>query len=129
MSPLTIEPIAPTYIYRATALKVHDGDTYTMQVDLGFRCAITIQVRLHGWSCPELSDPLGPEATVAAAKLLGGGPVVIQSYKDQRSFERWVADVYVTEGKEMRHLGECLGRLNLAQTGARVGIAGELPHR
>lgn len=96
----------PVYIYRADVLDVHDGDTYRLRVDLGFRCAVTIQCRLHGVDSPELSTPEGKAAQAFVADLLlppgdPAQPVVIESYKDQRSFERWVCDVWLPDGRSL----------------------------
>lgn len=35
---------------------VHDGDTFHLTVHLGFRARLTIDCRLDGWDCPELSS-------------------------------------------------------------------------
>jgi endonuclease YncB( thermonuclease family) len=91
----------PAYIYRAEVLDVHDGDTYRLRVDLGFRCAVTIQCRLHGVDAPELNTPEGKAARNFALEAIEGGEVVIQSYKDQRSFERWVCDVWLPDGRSL----------------------------
>jgi endonuclease YncB( thermonuclease family) len=100
-------PIEPAYRYRAEVLDVHDGDTYRLRVDLGFRCAVTIQCRLHGVDCPELNTPEGKEARHFAMNWLmpyypeAPGLVVIESYKDQRSFERWVCQVWLRDGRSV----------------------------
>jgi endonuclease YncB( thermonuclease family) len=96
----------PAYIYRAEVLDVHDGDTYKLRVDLGFRCAVTIQCRLHGVDCPELNTPEGKEARRFVsedvfAQHFVDAQVVIESYKDQRSFERWVCDVWTAGGRSV----------------------------
>jgi endonuclease YncB( thermonuclease family) len=41
------------YVYRATCERVIDGDTYVLRIDLGFRCAVSFEARLHGIDCPE----------------------------------------------------------------------------
>jgi endonuclease YncB( thermonuclease family) len=100
--------IQPTYIYRATCLRVIDGDTYVAAVDLGFGpergkpgITIPIRIRLHGIDTPEVSKPWdkapeGPGRAAAqfAYDRLMGVPLVIQSYKDERSMDRWVCDVW-----------------------------------
>jgi endonuclease YncB( thermonuclease family) len=71
------------------------------------RCAVTIQCRLHGVDCPELNTPEGKEARHFAMNWLmpyypeAPGLVVIESYKDQRSFERWVCDVWLRDGRSV----------------------------
>jgi len=91
--------IEPAYRYRATVRRVIDGDTYILDVDLGFRIYAAINIRVHNYDAPEMVGPdkaRGLAAKDAAAAFLSAATViVIESYKDARSFERWVADVYV----------------------------------
>jgi endonuclease YncB( thermonuclease family) len=110
----------PSYTYRAKAIEVHDGDSYTLEVDLGFDVVARVKVRLHGWSCPELDTDPGTLARAAALDLLmPAGPValVAKTYKG-RTFGRWLADLYLPDG---RHLGEALEALGLARRGAFEG--------
>jgi endonuclease YncB( thermonuclease family) len=97
--------IEPAYRYRAEVLDVHDGDTYRLRVDLGFRCAVTIQCRLHGVDCPELNTPEGKDAREYVRRLVAppeeNPGLVIESHKDQRSFERWVCDVWLRDGRSV----------------------------
>lgn len=110
--------IEPAYRYRTELLRVIDGDTYVMRIDLGFRVRVDLEIRLHAWSCPELSTPEGKVARTEAFKILSSASViVIESYRDQRSFARWVADVYA----DGLALGPLLQEIGLAQPGARVG--------
>lgn len=88
-------PTGPVYIYRATAYRVIDGDTWELDVDLGFRVSVRLMCRLQGYSCPELSEVGGPEAALAVKELLTGRALLIRSYKDRQSFARWVVDVFV----------------------------------
>lgn len=87
--------IEPTYIYRATVSRVIDGDTFLARIDLGFRVAITVAVRVRNLNTPEQNETGGDAATAFVHELIEGKAVVIQSYKDRRSFERWVCDVWV----------------------------------
>jgi micrococcal nuclease len=96
------------YVYRADVLDVHDGDTYKLRVDLGFRCAVTIQCRLRGVNAPELNTPEGKVAQQFVQKLLKptpypeeNGQVVVESYRDQQSFARWVCDVWLGDGRSL----------------------------
>jgi micrococcal nuclease len=89
--------MGPVYQYRATMSRVVDGDTYELDIDLGFRVHTIIPVRLHGIDVFERNTPQGIEATAFAHKLLTGRPLIVVSYKDAQSFARWVADVYVDD--------------------------------
>lgn len=95
-------PVGPVYVYRAQATRVIDGDTFVAEVDLGFRASLAVHVRLRGVNAPEHNKPGGAEATSYLADLLMGAGVLgapqllLQSHKDQRSFERWICDVWIT---------------------------------
>jgi endonuclease YncB( thermonuclease family) len=93
----------PAYRYRATARRVIDGDTILADVDLGFYIQTTIRVRLFGVDTPELNRAdqrdAAREAREYVLRLLftdAGQPVplILESYKDHRSFDRWVCRVW-----------------------------------
>jgi micrococcal nuclease len=88
-----IIPTEPVYVYRAEIIRVIDGDTFVANVDLGFETFTHIVVRLHMVNAPELHTPGGEEAKVYLMRFMAE-PVILRSYKDQRSFARWVCDVF-----------------------------------
>lgn len=91
----------PTYRYRALAKRIIDGDTLIAEVDLGFYASYALKIRLHGCDAPEHNAPGGTEATAYLETLVYGGvPLIVESFKDRRSFERWVCDVYVRVGTD-----------------------------
>ncbi|MGI8624186.1 MAG: thermonuclease family protein [Solirubrobacteraceae bacterium] len=99
--------LEPNHTYAATFLRAHDGDTYTLRVDLGLRVAVTIEVRLRGVNTPEITGetkPAGLVAQIAAEEFLRSGSIVIVTYKDRRSFTRWIADVFVDGSSVADHL-------------------------
>jgi len=88
--------MVPTYKYRASLIRVIDGDTYVMRVDLGFFVEAKLHIRLRGIDLPERYTVEGKEATALATKFLESATqLVVETYKDQQTFGRWVADVYV----------------------------------
>lgn len=93
----------PSYVYRARVDRVIDGDTYVLTIDLGFRCAIQIEGRLHGVDTPELPTQAGLDARNYVNELMleSGDLVVVQSYRDRRSFARWVVDVWLPDGRNL----------------------------
>ena len=103
-------PMGPCYRYRAQVLRVIDGDTYVIRVDLGFRIGVDVEVRLHGYNCPELTAINGREAKAAVEAIVLGKTILVETYRDVRSFARWVADLYV----DGEHLGDHLCRLGMA---------------
>lgn len=111
--------LGPSYIYRATMRPLAkqalmDGDTWWMDVDLGLRVHTFTKIRLHRYSAPEMSTPEGPPAKEKAlARLYAATSILIQTYHDALSHDRWVADVYVD--------GQLLGPL-LVSDGAVVAV-------
>jgi endonuclease YncB( thermonuclease family) len=93
------------YERRARLDRVKDGDTVQGVVDLGYRAAYTGPLRLRGVDCPPLSSVAGKAArdfvhswlTSAVHGVLGTPhkqwPFSVTSYKDEMSYERYIADV------------------------------------
>jgi len=94
----------PAYRYRAHVTDVHDGDTFTADVDLGFGVHVyDAKIRVKGLFSPELWNPGGKEARKAAEDMIFGAQVVIETEKtktqsDVRSFIRYVATVTLANG-------------------------------
>lgn len=99
------EPVGPCYRYQAAVVSVHDGDTYHLSIDLGFYVSIVVPIRVRNINCPEQDTPEGKAATAAVKAILPPGEVVyVESYKNRRSFERWIADVYLANGTKLADL-------------------------
>lgn len=88
--------IAPTFTYNASVIETHDGDTLTAVISLGFHVTYTTPIRLLGINAPELRTPTGPAARDHLNSLIGGGPIVVKTYKDPTDkYGRWLAQVFV----------------------------------
>lgn len=94
--------IAPTYRYRAVLVRVIDGDTLEVDIDLGLYTWVRRQsLRLADVWAPELDAATGIAfRDRVASHLPVGTPLVIETHKnrrqdDARSFTRWVAEVWV----------------------------------
>ena len=73
------------YIYRVLeVIKVHDGDTVELRIDLGFRMTIVRQCRLYGINAAELKDDVvqAEAARHRLAELLMDGPILCKTYRD-----------------------------------------------
>lgn len=107
----------PMYVYRATVERVIDGDTYTLRVDLGFRCAVSFEGRLHGVNCPEKNTDAGKKVKAYVETLLTPDvQLIVKSFKDERTFARWVVDVWLPNGE---NLAEKLLNLGYAEVMVR----------
>lgn len=91
------------YKYNALITRIIDGDTYDAIVDLGFKIAISIRIRLHNFDTPELRSMHSGEVVHAKAArdfveqtMPVGTMVVIASVKSA-VYNRWEADVWLTK--------------------------------
>jgi micrococcal nuclease len=103
--------VTPCYRYAAVLDRVIDGDTYVLRIDVGFRSEVTATIRVRGFDAPELhgADHVRGEAAKAAAEKAFAGYsvpalVVVETYKDEQSFARWIADVYLDGYSIVDHL-------------------------
>jgi endonuclease YncB( thermonuclease family) len=108
-------------------LEVHDGDTFRMNLDVGFEADHFPWLRLKDYSCPELSDPGGLDARNTTFELLREHlPTLwVETFKAHagwadmsKSFARYLAAVHLSDTLD---LGTELVRLGHAKPGARVG--------
>jgi micrococcal nuclease len=92
------------YVREAKVLRVVDGDTLDLSVDLGFRCYQTIRVRLKGINTPEIYGVKKGSAEYTKGLIASDatkdwiadhapdGKVLVQTWKTGK-FGRWLADV------------------------------------
>jgi len=90
------------YWYQARLVRVIDGDTIVVDLDLGCSIWLTEEhIRLSGINAPELhgkSVQSGYAAMERLKQLLPapGSMVLLHTHKDKRgSFQRLLADVYI----------------------------------
>jgi endonuclease YncB( thermonuclease family) len=94
----------PAYTYAAMVTAVHDGDTITVDIDLGFAVHTRQHVRLLGCNAIELAQPGGAEARDHLASLFGLtetsannlGHVVLRSVKPDKYGDRYDAAITLT---------------------------------
>lgn len=103
------------YQYWAEIVKVIDGDTIDLKVDLGFHLFMCIRVRLARINSYEMKSEKEEER-----KLAESGKAYIESFKTQKiiiqckkteKYGRWLAEVYV----DLLNLSDELLRLKLAK--------------
>jgi micrococcal nuclease len=89
------------YEYNATVIRVIDGDSVWLEVDVGFHMTYKYNFRLGGINTPELrsSDPEEKARAYAAKARLEellpvGQQVKIKTAKPGK-YGRWIADVFL----------------------------------
>lgn len=84
------------YEYRADVIKVIDGDTVHVRVDLGFDVSIFETIRLTGVNAPERGKPGGAEATEWLRSKILNTTVRLVTVKDRREkYGRYLATIYL----------------------------------
>lgn len=85
------------YWYQATVISNHDGDTITLNINLGRRQYSIDSIRLIGMNAPELSQIGGKEARDYLRTLCPPGTAVrIQTFKNKEDkYGRWLGKVYL----------------------------------
>lgn len=88
------------YIYNAHVVSVYDGDTITVDIDLGFDTTLKNQkIRLYGINCPEmkgLNKALGVISRDALRTRILGKDIVIETIQDKKEkFGRWLGKIEI----------------------------------
>lgn len=85
------------YIFKAKVLRVIDGDTLVIDLDMGFETHTIKRVRLLGVDTPERGQVNYNEAKEFTTGTVLGKDVYVQTYKAD-AFGRYLADVWYREG-------------------------------
>ena len=90
------------YEYRAFVRKVYDGDTVTVDIDLGFGVVLKNQkMRLLRIDAPEVRGeerPEGLKSRDALREKISNKWVKIKTQKDKKGkYGRWLADIWLEE--------------------------------
>jgi micrococcal nuclease len=92
------------YNYMAKLIRVVDGDTVYLDVDLGFTVHINVGFRLAGINAPEMigaTHDAGLAAKRELERLLSLGQIQIYSEKEKApktdKYGRWLARLWVTQ--------------------------------
>jgi micrococcal nuclease len=85
----------------AVVLDVHDGDTMTLVIDLGFDLTIRMACRIHGINAPELRTQEGKDARAFALTLVQPGDAVRVVSKGWDKYGgRFDGIVWLADGRE-----------------------------
>ena len=88
--------------YRAFVRRVYDGDTITVDIDLGFDVLMKNQkIRLLGINAPEIRGENRQDGLVSRDFLrekISGKWVVLKTKKDKKGkYGRWLGEVFLEE--------------------------------
>jgi len=88
------------YLYKAFVTDVYDGDTITVDIDLGFWTTLHKQkIRLYGINTPELKGETRKSGLAAKswlASMIMGKSIILESIKDRsEKYGRILGTVYL----------------------------------
>lgn len=92
----------PSFRYKGVITRVVDADTVYISLDLGLRTYRTASLRIAGINAPELYRGTEDERERGAlardyVRQYEGRAVCVRTYKDAKSFDRYVGDLYLIE--------------------------------
>lgn len=112
--------ISELYTYKATVVRVLDGDTAELIIDLGFTVKWKSTCRFYGINTPELNSKDENERMLANAakdftkKYLNDGSVILIKSKALDKYGRPLVDIYCGENYNI-HLNDELIKADLAK--------------
>jgi len=91
----------PDYVYKAYVRSVYDGDTITVDIDVGFGITLTSQkIRLRGIDTPEVrgeSREAGLVSRDYLRNLIQGKWILLKTEKDKKGkYGRWIGTIYLS---------------------------------
>lgn len=114
------------YEYRAVVLKVIDGDTVDLDIDMGLNVHVHERIRLDGINTPESNSKVAEERTAAFAAteflraLLTDPKVMVKTKKDAKEkYGRYLGVVTNAAGVNVNEALVAAGHAKLYSGGAR----------
>lgn len=103
------------YVYKAKCIKCFDGDTCTLEIDLGFKTTMVKTVRLFGINTPELykgdeeSKKKGEDARDFVREQILDKEVVLYTVKDKTGkYGRLLGIIFVKQGDTLVNINKLL---------------------
>lgn len=91
--------------YKATVISIHDGDTATLAVQIGFDVAITRPCRFYGINAPELRTDAGKAALAfLQTRLHVGDTVTVVSHGWDKYSGRFDGLIFLADGTDVSAL-------------------------
>lgn len=113
------------YTYQAEVVRIIDGDSIVLKVDMGFRMTTTQSFRLYGIDTPELrsrDEGERAKAQVAKARLIDlcpiGSIVWLVTYKADK-YGRWLADIIIRDDRKVNEILVTEGHAKVYHGGKR----------
>lgn len=119
---MAVQLTSLAHVYQVEAVsRVLDGDTYVLRLDVGFRFAATVKIRLDGWDCPEARRGSAYERARAADArdlarefLASHAGLWVATQPDPDDFGRWLGRIWDETSGVVADLGQALAAARLA---------------
>ncbi len=102
------------YFYRALVTEAYDGDTITVNIDLGLKTHIVDEkIRLHRIDAPEVrgaSRPAGLAARDFLRSIILNKQIVIETIKDRKGkYGRYLGEIWLpNENDEFQNINDLM---------------------
>ena len=111
---------ANLYRYRAIVRKVYDGDTCTVDIDLGLGTWVHGEkLRLYRINAPEVRGSQRPDGLKSRDYLrskIKGKEVIIQTVKDKKGkYGRYLADIWLADGGDWININDLMVQESYAE--------------
>lgn len=108
------------YLYKAFVTAVYDGDTITVDIDLGFNVTLHKQkIRLFGINTPELRGEERVDGLISKEwleKTILGKEIILESIKDKSGkYGRILGIIHLNDSNNFININERLIELGLAK--------------
>lgn len=115
---ITLSDLYRPYSYSATVTDIYDGDTFTLEFEIGFSLKFEDVIRLARVDTPELRGEERPEGIKVrdhVEKLLLNKRVIALTDEDDRGkYGRLLTEIYYQEGLTWVNLSDYLLRKGMA---------------
>ena len=101
------------YQYEAEVLRVIDGDTLDLFIDLGFKVGFNTRIRMIGIDTPEKWHPYGKVVKAYLQQILEGNKIMLDVTKKDK-YGRYLGVVYLNKGDE-QSVNDKLIEINMAK--------------
>ncbi|MBM4165500.1 MAG: thermonuclease family protein [Ignavibacteria bacterium] len=108
------------YYYKANVVSVYDGDTITVDIDVGFNTTLRKEkIRLHRINAPEIRGRSRKKSIASRdylRSLLDGKEILLQTIKDRKEkFGRYLGEVWLKQNEKLINVNDELVKQGFAE--------------
>jgi len=89
------------YYHNVKLIKIVDGDTFRLNIDMGNHIHWEENFRLYGIDTPELSTEEGKKVKKLAIELFKNKKVEVETYAPDK-YGRWLAEIFFIDKEEKK---------------------------